>query len=86
MFSQFFQYQFRYPFQFFFRVGKDEYIVHIDNDQSVVNHSHKDVVHHSLKGCQGITHSKEHHSWFKSPLFILKAAFHSSPFLICTLL
>jgi len=44
---------------------EDKHVIHIDNNQSAGDHVVKDRIHHSLEGCQGITHSKEHNCWFE---------------------
>jgi hypothetical protein len=44
--------------------GKCKNVVHIDNNQVLFNFLFEYLVHHSLEGCRGITHSKEHDSGF----------------------
>ena len=46
---------------------EDENIVHINDDDTFINHIRKDVIHHGLKGGWGIAHPKEHYGGFEKP-------------------
>ena len=52
-------------------------------NDTLTDHISKDVVHHCLKRCRRITHITV---GSKSPLLVLKAAFHWSPSQIRSLL
>ncbi len=41
----------------------------------------KDIVHHCLEHCRGVTQSKEHDGWFKQPLVSLECSLPLVPFL-----
>src|SRR5258708_2455247 len=57
------------------RGGVNEYVIHITDSFVVVNEGAEDVIHHGLE-----LHSpKNMTSGSKSPQFVEKAAFHSSP-------
>lgn len=49
---------------FFFRVGEDEDVVHVNDDLSGLDHVLEDIVHHALEGCGGVAHSEEHDERF----------------------
>ena len=65
-------------------IREDEKVIHIDDEPSFGNHVSEGVIHKSLESGRGIAKSKEHGS--KSPLCVMKAAFHWSLSLILTLL
>ena len=41
----------------------------------------KDIIHHCLEHCRGVTQSKEHDSWLKQPLVSLECSLPLIPFL-----
>jgi hypothetical protein len=61
-------------------------VIHIDLQPSLCDFFLKDVVYHCLKGHREFVRPKNITVGSKSPLLVLKVAFHLSPFLIQMLL
>jgi len=65
---------------------ENEYAIQIDADYTFRDQVLEYLVHHSLKGGRTIGETEELTRGLKSPQFVQKAAFHSSPSLMRTLL
>ena len=56
--------------------GGDKEVVHIDDEPSFSDHVSKRVVHESLKCGGRVAEAEKHDVGLKSPLCVMKAAFH----------
>ena len=69
---------------FFEAFREDENVIQVDTYHALHNQVLEDVIHHHLEGRKRVGQSKEHYQWFEQ--FVQKAAFHSSPSFMQTLL
>src|SRR6266481_5958137 len=68
------------------RSGIDQNVVHVYGHKAFINELLENVIHHGLEGSWAVGETEYMTRGSKSPRLIQKAAFHSSPSLMCTLL
>lgn len=67
-------------------LGEDQDVVQVYYHNTFCYKVLKDVVHYSLESGEVVCYTKEYHQRFEKTMFMWKAAFHSLPGLIQTLL
>ena len=86
MLTKSFEYKSGDSAMFFEAFHEDENVIQVDTYHTLHDQVLEDVVYHHLEGQRGVDQSKEHYQWFEQSLFMRKAAFHSSPSFMQTLL